>query len=52
MINTPGQSGNPDSPNYRDLAPLWLDGKYVPLLYSRTAVERETVQRIVLTPAP
>ena len=51
VINTPGQSGNPDSPNYRDLAPLWLDGKYAPLVYSRAAVERETVARIQLTPA-
>lgn len=50
VINTPGQSGNPDSPNYRDLAPLWLDGKYVPLVYSRAAVERETVERIQLMP--
>ncbi|WP_431509540.1 penicillin acylase family protein [Variovorax sp. DAIF25] len=52
VINTPGQSGNPDSPNYRDLAPLWLEGKYVPLVYSRAAVEKETVERIRLTPAP
>jgi penicillin amidase len=51
VINTPGQSGNPDSPNYRDLAPLWLEGKYVPLRYSRGAVEKETVERIQLTPA-
>ncbi|KQP12801.1 penicillin acylase family protein [Pseudorhodoferax sp. Leaf267] len=50
VINTPGQSGNPASPNYRDLAPLWLDGKYVPLVYSRAAVERATVERIRLTP--
>ncbi|WP_447773888.1 penicillin acylase family protein [Variovorax boronicumulans] len=50
VINTPGQSGNPDSPNYRDLAPLWLEGKYVPLVYSRGAVEKETVERIQLTP--
>jgi penicillin amidase len=50
VINTPGQSGNPDSANYRDLAPLWLDGKYVPLLYSRPAVEKETVERIRLSP--
>jgi penicillin amidase len=50
-INTPGQSGNPASPNYRDLAPLWLEGKYVPLLYSRGAVEKETVERIQLVPA-
>ena len=50
VINTPGQSGNPESPNYRDLAPLWLDGKYVPLVYSRAAVERETLERIQLVP--
>ena len=25
-INTPGQSGNPYSPHYRDLAPLWASG--------------------------
>lgn len=50
VINAPGQSGNPDSPNYRDLAPLWLEGKYVPLVYSRAAVEKETVERIQLTP--
>jgi penicillin amidase len=39
-INTPGQSGNPYSAHYRDLAPLWAAGEYVPLLYSRDAVER------------
>ncbi|TWD74674.1 penicillin amidase [Variovorax beijingensis] len=50
-INTPGQSGDSDSPHYRDLAPLWLEGKYVPLVYSRSAVERETVERIRLVPS-
>lgn len=50
VINAPGQSGNPESPNYRDLAPLWLEGKYVPLVYSRAAVEKETLERIQLTP--
>ncbi|MEO8249992.1 MAG: penicillin acylase family protein, partial [Burkholderiales bacterium] len=50
FINTPGQSGDPASPHYRDLAPLWLAGKYVPLVYSRAAVERETVKRIRLEP--
>lgn len=50
VINTPGQSGNPASPHYRDLAPLWLNGQYVPLVYSRDAVERATVERIRLTP--
>ncbi len=51
-INTPGQSGDPDSPHYRDLTSLWLRGAYFPLLYSRKAVEAATVQRITLLPAP
>jgi penicillin G amidase len=50
VVNTPGQSGNPDSPGYRDLAPIWAAGQYVPLVYTRSAVERETVQRMRLEP--
>ncbi|MCG7508939.1 penicillin acylase family protein [Mesorhizobium sp. IRAMC:0171] len=51
VINTPGQSGDPFSPHYRDLAPLWLTGDYVPLFYSREAVEGAAATRISLTPA-
>ena len=49
-INTPGQSGDPFSGHYRDLAPLWATGQYVPLLYSRNAVEAATAEAITLTP--
>jgi penicillin amidase len=49
-INTPGQSGDPFSAHYRDLAPLWAAGQYVPLLYSRAAVEAATAEAITLTP--
>jgi penicillin amidase len=49
-INAPGQSGDPESPFYRDLAPLWAAGKYVPLLYSRPAVEAAAFCRYKLTP--
>ncbi|CAN7581754.1 penicillin acylase family protein [Massilia sp. LjRoot122] len=49
-INTPGQSGNPDSPHYRDLAAGWAEGKYFPLLYSREAVEKAARERIELLP--
>jgi penicillin G amidase len=49
-INTPGESGNPYSPHYRDLAPLWATGDYVPLLYSREAVEKAASERIQLSP--
>ncbi|MFB9267534.1 penicillin acylase family protein [Bradyrhizobium erythrophlei] len=49
-INTPGQSGDPFNAHYRDLAPLWATGQYVPLLYSRAAVEAATAEAITLTP--
>lgn len=49
-INTPGQSGDPTNPHYRDLAPAWASGEYFPLLYSRKAVEAASGQRIVLLP--
>ena len=50
-INTPGQSGDPSSPHFRDLFPLWVKGDYVPLLYSRKAVEAASEQVISLHPA-
>jgi len=50
-INAPGQSGDPDSPHYADLAPLWAQGEYVPMLYGREAVDAATETRIVLQPA-
>ncbi len=49
-INTPGQSGDPASPHYRDLAPLWVEGRYFPLAYSRDAVEKATRTRFDLRP--
>ncbi|MDF2231305.1 penicillin acylase family protein [Albimonas sp. CAU 1670] len=49
-INAPGQSGNPDSPHYRDLSEPWSRGEYVPFLYSDAAVEAAVATRIVLTP--
>ncbi|QQO44222.1 penicillin acylase family protein [Paracoccus sp. MC1862] len=50
FINTPGQSGDPMSPHYRDLAPLWAAGDYAPLIYSREAVENAAAHMISLTP--
>ncbi|HEY9219880.1 MAG TPA: penicillin acylase family protein [Phenylobacterium sp.] len=51
VINSPGQSGDPASPHFRDLFPLWAKGEYVPLAYSHKAVEEATQTVIVLTPA-
>ncbi len=52
VINTPGQSGQRGDPHFRDLFPLWAKGQYVPLSYSRKAVEAATQTVLKLTPAP
>ena len=50
--NTPGQSGDPRSPHYRDLFDDWATDKYFPLLFTRAAIEQATEHRIVLAPLP
>jgi penicillin amidase len=50
--NTPGQSGDPRSPHYRDLFTDWAGDKYFPLLFARAAIEKESEQRIVLVAQP
>jgi len=49
-INTPGQSGDPASPHYRDLQEPWSQGRSFPLVYSRKAVERATERILWLQP--
>ena len=49
-INTPGQSGDPASPHYRDLFPRWATGQYVPFVWSRSRVLQEAERIIRLTP--
>jgi penicillin G amidase len=49
-VNVPGQSGQPGSPHYSDLLPLWSEGKYFPLVYSRNAVEKEATDKLTLEP--
>ena len=51
-INVPGQSGQPASPHYADLLPLWTEGHYFPLVFSRARVERETQHVLILVPGP
>ena len=51
VVNTPGQSGDPASPHYRDLAPVWARGDYFPLVFSRSAVEQQSNERLRLEPA-
>ena len=48
--NTPGQSGDPRSPHYADLFPLWARGRYVPLPFSKAAVDKRAEHRETLNP--
>ena len=50
-LNTPGQSGNPDDPHYRDLFELWAKGRYFPVAYSRAKVESVAERTSTLTPS-
>ena len=45
-----GESGEPGSPHYRDLAPDWLNGTLVPLPFSNAAVERAAASSFTLAP--
>lgn len=49
-INAPGQSGVPGHPHYDDLAPLWAEGRYVPMPYSVEAVDAATETILLLVP--
>jgi penicillin amidase len=50
--SAPGQSGQPGSPHYNDLAVLWQKGEYFPLMFSRAKVEEVTIHRLKLVPQP
>ncbi|GAB3919798.1 penicillin acylase family protein [Larkinella terrae] len=49
-INNPGQSGDPASPHYRDLFPLWEKNDYFPVYFSKEKVKTVTEKRTVLEP--
>jgi penicillin amidase len=49
-MNTPGQSGDPESPFYRNLFELWATDQFHPVFYSRDKVEAATALRIDLRP--
>lgn len=49
-INTPGQSGDPTSPYYKNLFNLWANDEYFPLYYAKEVVEANVAERVVLKP--
>ncbi|MBE2271488.1 MAG: penicillin acylase family protein [Anaerolinea sp.] len=50
-MHTTGQSGHPYSPHYSDMIQSWIDIQYHPMAFSRTQVERASVDRLILNPA-
>jgi penicillin amidase len=48
--HTVGQSGNPASPHFNDLYPLWSTGRYHPLPFTRAAVEAAAQSKLDLLP--
>jgi penicillin amidase len=49
-INTPGQSGNPDDPHYRDLFPLWATDRFFAVPYARDRAKATGGASVVLIP--
>ena len=45
-----GQSGNPMSPHYDDILPLWLRGEGVPIAWSPKSIEDSAVAKLQLLP--
>jgi penicillin G amidase len=45
-----GQSGNPLSPHYDDLLPLWLRGEGVPIAWTKEEVRQATIHTLDLKP--
>jgi penicillin amidase len=48
--SAPGESGQPGSPHFADLAKLWSDGQDFPLSYTDSAVRSATEATLLLVP--
>jgi len=50
FTNTPGQSGDPASPFYRNLFDYWASDQHFPVYFSREKVEKSAAEKITLKP--
>ena len=50
FTNTPGQSGDPDSPFYKNLFELWANDKHFPVYFSRSMIEKVAAEKLTLNP--
>jgi penicillin amidase len=49
-VHTTGQSGHPSSAHWNDLVPMWANGAYHPLPFSRLAVDEAKRSSMTLVP--
>jgi len=49
-VHTTGQSGHAYHPHYIDLAPLWANIEYYPMLWEQSAIVADAEGHLVLTP--
>ncbi len=50
FTNTPGQSGDPDSPFYKNLFEIWANDKYFPVYFSKPMIEKVMAEKLLLQP--
>ena len=48
--NSPGQSGDPDSPFYGNLFDSWAKDNYFPIYFTKEKVEEYSCQKMMLMP--
>ncbi len=51
MINTPGQSADPQSKYYKNLFELWANDQYFPAYFSKEKIMRNADAQTILKPA-
>jgi len=50
FINSPGQSGNPQSNFYKNLFELWANDQHFPVYFSKEKVNQSAKEKIILKP--
>jgi penicillin amidase len=50
MINSPGQSGNPSSPFYKNLFETWANDQFFPAYYTKDRIRTVTKEQLILQP--
>lgn len=48
--NSPGQSGDPEHKNYRNLFKTWANDQYFPLFFSKDKIDSVTDRQLILQP--